>query len=555
MRRCLPYYSSKTEDKTQHNLRDWTPVNNISAFEASFKLDDLCPKSWQYQTAKALDTLSFHGFYAIYGGGGYVADLGYNADTALGVIDNLEKNGWIDNRTVAVFVEFTVYEPSSTLFSALKYLYERYPTGGTKATGRIDTLMIYYPIDPNFRTFYLICQLLFVFLIFGLFIVEVVKLYMQGCNYFTHLWNLVEMFQLTSAVAAVTQYFLKAKYTSDYVRRLKRNPFETSSSDYIVLWCNIEIWLLSFVVFLVTIKMLRLIKFNHHICHLTHTVKSAARHLLSYSAVFTATLLAYTQLGTMLFGSKAGSYSSMARSLRMLLERLLGNNMYTKELEAANDVMGLLFTFAYSFSIAMILINMFLSILHASYIEVRLLKIGHYPDAELAQFAWRYFLQKSQTLWHNAKGLFRTSNEPKSRSNRSRAKYFRTRNASVLDDSDSFFCTKYDEYRSVSYLHSEITSAEDCRCLSTEEIRFEKANVNDFDDTDIDLVDEYSSLRDIKKILLQIGTCVFINNYQRSLSLSDGDDDDKEDAELLKSGWSEGSESDQSLFDVGIADI
>lgn len=556
-RRCLPYYSSKMEDKTQHNLRDWTPVNNISAFQASFKLDDLCPKPWRYQTAEALDTLSFRGFYAIYDGGGYVADLGYNANTALGVIDNLEKSGWIDDRTVAVFVEFTVYEPSSTLFSGLKYLYERYPTGGTRATGRIDTLMIYYPVFPNFRTFYLICQLLLVFLIFGLFIVEIVKLYLQGCNYSTHIWNLVEIFHITSALAAVTQYFFKAKYTSDYVRRVKRNPFDTSSSDYIVLWCNLEIWLLSFVVFLVTIKMLRLIKFNHHICHLTHTVKSAARHLISYSAVFTATLLAYTQLGTMLFGSKAYSYSNMARSLRMLLERLLGNNMYTKELQAANDIMGLLFTFAYSFSFAMILINMFLSILHASYIEIRLLKKGHYPDAELAQFAWRYFLQKSQTFWHNAKGLFRirNSNEPKSRRKRGRAKYFSTRNANVLDDSDTFFCTKYDEYRSVSYLHSEITSAEDFRYLSTGEIRFEKAIIDDFDATDIDLVDEYSSLRDIKKILLQMGTSVFINNYQRSSSLSDENDDDKDDAGLLKSEWSDGSESDQSFFDVTMADI
>lgn len=551
MVRCLPYYSSTSEDKTQHNLRDWTPIYNISAFEASFNLNDLCPKPWRYQTADALGTLLFHGYYAIYDGGGYIADLGYNAATALGVIDDLENNGWIDDRTFAVFVEFTVYDPSSTLFSAAKYLYERYPTGGTKTTGTFDTLMIYYPVNSSYRSFYLVCQLLLVLLIFGLFATEIVKLYVQRCSYFTHVWNLVDILQITSAVAAMIQYFFRAKFTSDYVQRVQRNPFETSSSDYIVLWCNLEIWLLSFVVFLVTIRMLRLIKFNHHICHLTHTVKSAAQHLVSYSVVFTATLLAYTQLGTLLFGSNAVSYSNMARSLRMLLERLLGNNMYTKELEAVNDVMGQLFTFAYSFSIAIILINMFLSILNASYIEVRLLKQGRYPDVELALFAWRYLLQKGQTFWHDAKRLFGNSNRPKLRLKRRNAKYFKAREADILNDSDRFFCTKYDEHQSASY-RSEIESAEECRCLSNEEVRFEEAMVDDFDDIDIDLVDEYSSLRDIKKTLLQMGTSFFISkNEWSSCSLND-DDDDRYKVSSPKSEWSYGSESDQSLFNVNM---
>lgn len=547
MKRCLPYYTSKSEDKTHYSLRSWTPISNISAFEASFKLDDLCPKPWRYQTAKALESLSFHGYYASYDGGGYIADLGYNSDTALGVIDDLETNGWIDDRTFAVFVEFTVYEPSSTLFSAAKYLYERYPTGGTKTTGTLDTLMIYYPVDPGFRSFYLTCQLLLLLLIFGLFLVEIVKLYFQGCKYFTHFWNLVNILQLASAVVAMIQYFLKAKYTSDYVRRVKRNPFVTSSSDYIVRWSNLEIWLLSFVVFLVTVKMLRLIKFNHHICHLTHTVKLAAHHLVSYSFVFTATLLAYTQLGTLLFGSNAASYSNMARSLRMLLERLLGNNMYTKELKAENDVTGQLFTFAYSFSIAMILINMFLSILNASYCEVRLLKHGRYPEVELAQFAWKYFLKKGQTFWQNAKSTFKNSNKPKSRLERRKAKYLSVRNADVLKDPDRFFCTKYDEHRSSSY-RSEIQSAEECPLLSTEEIRFQKATVDSLDDVDIDLVDEYSSLRDIKKTLLQIGTSFLITKNQWSSVSLNADEDDRDDASSLKSEWSYGSESDQSLF-------
>lgn len=541
VKRCLPYYSSRSEDKTAYSLRDWTPINNITEFEVSFKLDDLCPKPWRYQTADSLETLSFHGYHAIYEGGGYVADLGYNAGTALGVIHDLENNSWIDDRTFAVFIEFTVYEPSSTLFSVGKYLYERYPTGGTKTTGTIETLMIYYPLDPSYRSFYLACQLLFIFVIFGLFVMEIVKLYFQGCGYFTHFWNLVDILQISSAMAAIVSYFFKAKYTSDFVRRVRKNPFDTSSSDYIVQWCDLEIWLLSLVAFLVTIKMLRLLKFNDHICHLTYTVKSALRHLVSYSLVFTATLVAYTQLGTLLFGSNVSSYSNMTQSLRMLLERLLGNDMYTKELKAVNDIMGQLFTLAYSFSIGMILINMFLSILYSSYSEIRRIRQGRFPDVELAHFTWRYFKEKLQTFWRLSKtSLQRANKVEKPHLKRKNAKYFSVPRMNALEDSDEFFRTTYDELK----------SSGECQCLSADEIQFEEATIEEFDD--IYLADEYSSLRDVRKTLFQIGTSFFLNKNQWSSGSLSYSDDDRDEASSLRSEWSYGKESNQmqSLFSL-----
>lgn len=541
VQRCLPYYSSRSEDKTAYSLRDWTPVANITEFEVSFKLDDLCPKPWRYRAADSLETLSFRGYHAIYDGGGYVADLGYNAESALGVINDLEDNSWIDDRTFAVFIEFTVYEPSSTLFSAGKYLYERYPTGGTKTTGTIKTLMIYYPVDPSYRYFYLTCQLLFILLILGLFVMEIVKLYFQGCSYFTHFWNLVDILQISSAMAAIVSYFFKAKYTSDFVRRVRKNPFDTSSSDHIVQWCDLEVWLLSFVAFLVTIKMLRLLKFNDHICHFTYTVKSAVRHLLSYSLVFTATLVAYTQLGTLLFGSNVSSYSNMAQSLRMLLEKLLGKNMFTKELKAVNDIMGQMFTLAYSFSIGMILINMFLSILYSSYSEIRRLKQGHFPDVELAHFAWRYFIEKVQTLWRDTKkSLTRTKEIEKPYLKRKNAKYFSVPRMNALEDSDELLRTTYDE----------LMSPEECRCLSAEEIHFEEATIEEFDD--VYLADEYSSLRDVRKTLFKIGTSFFLTKNEWSSGTLSYSDDVRDDASSLRSEWSYGQESNQmqSLFSL-----
>ncbi|PFX11751.1 Polycystic kidney disease protein 1-like 2, partial [Stylophora pistillata] len=469
--RCLSYYSSHSEDKTTYNLRDWTPIYNISEFEASF--DNVCPKPWRYRTAHALEALPFNGFYATYDGGGYVADLGYNAESALGVIDDLENNDWIDFRTFAVFVEFTVYEPSSTLFSPAKYLFERYPTGGSKMSTRIDTLMIFYPTDPAFRSFYLACYFLLIVFLLGLLLMEIFKLFNQGWRYVTHFWNLIDVFQVISAAAALVSFFFKAKYTSNFVKRVRENPFATSSSDYIVLWCAVETWLLSLVVFVVTVKFLRLLKFNDHICHFAYTVKSAFKHLFSYSMVFAAAILAYTQLGTLLFGSNVSAYSNLTKSLIMLLERLLGNNMYTNELKAANQVMAQLFTFGYSLSIAMILLDMFFSILHSSYCQLRRLKQGRFPDVELARFAWRYFMEKARIFWYDTKHS--------TKENKLRRLRFNKRQAEVVGflDKDSEFDDE---------------AAEEYICLPSEDVRFEEVVLEKIED--IDLVDEYNSLKE-----------------------------------------------------------
>ena len=90
-------------------------------------------------------------------------------------------------------------------------------------------------------------------------------------------------------------------------------------------------------------------------------------------------------------------------------------------------------------------------------------------------------------------------------------------------------------------------STEECTCLSPEQFQY----VDEFDD--IDMVHEFSSLKDIKKTLLQIGTSFFLNKNQWSSSSLNEDDDDRGEAGSLKSEWSQGSESDQSVLGVIIA--
>lgn len=377
----------------------WKPVYNLTKSMSEFELLEMCPKPWRYRSARSLNSLPFQGKDISYDGGGFVADLGYNSWQALDVISGLENNNWLDDKTAAVFAEFTVFEPSTSLFSHAKYLFERLTTGGTHARMNVKTLVLYSSSDQNFQSFFQVCQLMLMLMILFFLFVEIGKIYRQGRNYPKQFWNWMELVQITSAVAAIVMFFFKEKYTSDFVQNVQNNPYETSSIDYIVLWSDLEIYLLSLVIFVVTIKFLRLIRFNRSICQMTGTLVRSAKSMASFFILFVAVLLAFTQLGFLAFGGTVSAYSSFFQAMRAVLQMLLGGEMHFYELKSVDGFIGPMFTFVYMLSMTMILLNMFLAILNDSYEETRELENeDDFADADLCEFMTQYFKNSFNVL-------------------------------------------------------------------------------------------------------------------------------------------------------------
>lgn len=399
-KRCIPKYSYENEDKTEFNMPGWKPVISSNKSRSLFELWKLCPKPWRYRTARSLNSLSFQGAQVSYDGGGFVADLGYNSWQAMDVVNDLETHKWIDDKTAAVIVEVTVFDPATSLFSHVKYLYEKFTTGGTNVRTTIKTLVLYSSSDQNFQSFYQVCQLMLMLIILFFFFVELGKVYRQGRAYARKFWNWMELVQIISAVSAIVMFFFKEKYTSDFVQNVQNNPYETSSIDYIVLWSDLEIYLLSLVIFVVTIKFLRLIRFNRSICQMTGTLVRSAKNIWSFFLIFVAILLGFTQLGFLVFGATVTAYSSFFQSLRSVMQMLLGGDMHFYELQSSNGIIGPIFTFVFMLSMTMILLNMFLAILNESYEETKEEEENSedFADADLCDFMICYFKEKYKQL-------------------------------------------------------------------------------------------------------------------------------------------------------------
>lgn len=304
-----------------------------------------------------------------------MADLGYTKGSALRVIHNLQNNSWIDEKTRAVFIEFMIFDSSTSLFSAVTLLLETLPLGGVTTFKRINTMSLYGARAAGTRSFNAVCELIVILVVCYFIVAEIVKVCKQKCSYFKSAWSYVELAQILSATATVVLSIFRRYHTSKLVNKIHANPFETSSFHYAVLWSDLENALMAVLVFILTVKVLKILKFNEHISSLAASMTHCRDKIVSYSAVFFVAFLAFMQIALLVFGSTTKAYSSVSEVFRTQFGMFIGGDTNYRELKDANRIIGPIYFFLFMTAMACILINMFLAILNESYRDVRI-----YPE-------------------------------------------------------------------------------------------------------------------------------------------------------------------------------
>ena len=128
---CVAEYNIALEDSESYK-EGWRPVGEGESGDLGFMYDSFV------KTKSSGDSFSL-GFY---GGGGYVADLGHDAETAYGFFKKLYRGNWIDRQTRAVFAEILVLNPATEYYTSISIPFEFYPIGGIIADVKIYTLML-----------------------------------------------------------------------------------------------------------------------------------------------------------------------------------------------------------------------------------------------------------------------------------------------------------------------------------------------------------------------------------------------------------------------------
>ena len=243
-------------------------------------------------------------------------------------------------------MEFSAFNPSVNSLAVATYFYEVEASGLKAPSSTADVISLYSSETASYQ-FYLICMFLFIVFVLLYLGRECYKLCKQRSRYFKSVWSWAEICQVVFSVLAVVMYIIRLHRVTSTVRELKENIYGNVSFHEAMIWQEAENAVLGILTFIVTAKLLRIIRFNKHVAVFSKTLKISVRSLLSFSIVLLNFFVAFLHFGVLIFGTGSERYSSVLKAtyfqLELTLRRVKARPM--QELADSNSTFGRIFSF------------------------------------------------------------------------------------------------------------------------------------------------------------------------------------------------------------------
>ncbi|CAF4101680.1 unnamed protein product, partial [Adineta steineri] len=368
-------------------------------------------KAFNYTTSDELDTYSYIGEFGTYRGGGYVYEFRGRLSDMKTNLSKLHQLDWIDEKTRAVFIQLTLYNPNVQLLIAVTLLAEFLPTGGVYTTARFEPI--------NFYTFtsilQLVCTILYIFFIIYFIIIEIRLLFELRLKYFYQFWSIIQLGIIGCSLGSIGVYFWRFQETN----RISQLFEQTNGYIYINLQLAVYVndiltFLLGYCCFFSTIKCFQLLRFNQQISLFAETLKYCAKALISFSIMFAVVFMSFLCLFYLLFVSKLSSCSSLLQTAQMLFKMTL-IKCNASEITGADAFLGPICFILFIFLVVFVCLSMFLSIINDSF---RHAKENQKENQVMLSFMLKKFLR-----WTGLKKL-NQSEIQEERDCRMRSQYF-----------------------------------------------------------------------------------------------------------------------------------
>lgn len=358
-------------------------------WKRNITMESIIPQEYKYLTAMQLNGFPFWGQLDWYGGGGYIVPLILkpfeDSEVLVKKMTYLEKSGWINKGTRAVFVEFGTYNAQVNLFVVVTIVAEFLPGGGITPYYSIDPIKLlqYYKGDGFLE---LGCQI--GFLIFTLYytICGFISICKQGTKYFSEYWNLVDVANLLASYSIIGVQIYKLIVT----QRILALYTATEGTGYIKLQEALILddcfcYVIGFLMSLATLKFIKILRFNQRIGSLISSVRMCVKELKGYSVCLLITFFAFVTLFWLTLGRAVREFSSFLYAFESSISMMLKKFNYP-DIEAASPIIGPLAFFTFALAASIILVNILLTIIIQSFEEVKYDATLQNSDYEMANF-------------------------------------------------------------------------------------------------------------------------------------------------------------------------
>ncbi|KAI8786018.1 polycystic kidney disease 2 1 protein isoform X1, partial [Biomphalaria glabrata] len=330
---CI-YSMDYGKEETRSYVHTWETLYEGDA-------EDLEESSYVYKSAEQLRTASFTGQHGTYSGGGFVVNMSReDLKLAQQTLQNIQDSDWLDQHTRCIFVEFTLYNPSSDLFTNVILAFEFDVTGGIFPYYSVSAARFYLTNARKDNWLQIAEGITAICAVFYTVLELYIAIDKGITNYLTNFWNCLEVFVLLLSYIVGILYlarqvaYLQAIDTFNLFGHARFIDFQTVF--YRTFLFNTSISALGA---LAIFKMLKVLTFNPFLVTYTKTMETIQSGFIAFTGISAIYLLAFAFSGMLIFGPYVFGYMSLDRALFNLLFFILGEADYDNII-ADNIVLG-----------------------------------------------------------------------------------------------------------------------------------------------------------------------------------------------------------------------
>ncbi|XP_060073664.1 uncharacterized protein LOC132553437 [Ylistrum balloti] len=365
-RDCIPGYEVTSEEDRNYCV-GWTedlPTAGCTSNQL-FTQD-----AWRYEHSENIWGVAIAGNFDVYGGGGYILKLENDITKARIILDELQRYKWINRETRAVFLEFTLYNANTNLFAYVIFLAEFTELGGLVTWSDIYSFRAYQHTGA-LGTYAMLCYFIYMIVMIYGCVKLILKFRKAGClQFLKDAWNVIDTICTLLSFVGVVMWGLRYSYSKQSLKVYYDDPTAFINFQHVVIWDIVFNVITGILVFIATIRILRILGYNKRMTQLAAVISNAASDLAGFGVVFGIVFFAYVSFGYLLFGIYIYEYRNLFTSLGSLANALIGKNSLDSMIRAVPN-WSQMYYFTYVFFVILTLMTMFAVILNQSISEVR----------------------------------------------------------------------------------------------------------------------------------------------------------------------------------------
>ena len=208
-----------TEDYQNYSLSWFLNQTNVSS-EYSRNIQS----AFTYINSSILKDNIYFGQYTNYLGGGYVYRLNSNSTTIQNELSTLQQLSWLDKRTRAIFIEFTLFNPNVNLFTFCTLLIEIIPSGNVITSVQFISMNLWSPAREVAITS---CVAVYIVIILVLMTEELSQIKHLGFRYFAQFWPLIDWTLFACSWTALPMYLYKLNALHNVQNEINENSIQS----------------------------------------------------------------------------------------------------------------------------------------------------------------------------------------------------------------------------------------------------------------------------------------------------------------------------------------